>query len=60
MCVYGRVYHLAGEFANHLQKQLALDAPEGKESLWIFSDKEVICAEIAGLCHDLGVLHIMA
>ena len=54
MCLCGRVYHLAGEFANHLQKQLAVDVPEGEESLWTFSDKEVLCAEIAGLCHDLG------
>ena len=50
-----RVYHLAGEFARHLQKQLKEDLPVGEENLWKFTDQEVLCAEIAGLCHDLGI-----
>ena len=50
-----RVYHLAGEFARHLQKQLKEDLPVGEENLWKFTEQEVLCAEIAGLCHDLGI-----
>ena len=49
-----RVYHLAGEFAKHLQAQMKVDTPAGEEELWKFSEQEVLCAEIAGLCHDLG------
>jgi HD superfamily phosphohydrolase YqeK len=29
-------------------------APEDDKSMYEFDDKEVLCAEIAGLCHDLG------
>ena len=51
-----RVYHLAGEFAKHLQAQMKIDAPAEEENYaWKFSDQEVLCAEIAGLCHDLGM-----
>ena len=49
-----RVYHLAGEFAKHLKAQIKVDTPSGEEAKWKFSDQEVLCAEIAGLCHDLG------
>ena len=35
-----------------------MDTPDGedgeKDLLWKFTDEEVLCAEIAGLCHDLG------
>ena len=48
------VYYLTGVFAKHLQQQLKMDTPVGEEELWKFTDKEVLCAEIAGLCHDLG------
>ena len=48
------VYYLSGVFAKHLQKQLKVDTPAGEEELWKFTDQEVLCAEIAGLCHDLG------
>ena len=51
-----RVYHLAGEFARHLQAQMRIDAPAAEQDLWKFSDQEVLCAEIAGLCHDLGIV----
>ncbi|XP_076809963.1 deoxynucleoside triphosphate triphosphohydrolase SAMHD1-like [Clavelina lepadiformis] len=36
--------HLAGELARHLQAQ----HPE------LIDDKDILCVEIAGLCHDLG------
>ena len=31
------------------------DLPVGEENLWKFTEQEVLCAEIAGLCHDLGI-----
>ena len=46
------VFYLAGEFARHLQRQAQDDFPSERETL--FTNGEVICAEIAGLCHDLG------
>ena len=46
------VFYLAGEFARHLQRQAQDDFPSKRETL--FTNGEVICAEIAGLCHDLG------
>ena len=49
------VFYLAGEFAVHLQKQLKLDFPTRQD---LFSDGEIICIEIAGLCHDLGITEI--
>ena len=53
------MYHLAGEFAKHLQAQMKIDkcAGAGEEELWKFTEQEVLCAEIAGLCHDLGMIH---
>jgi hypothetical protein len=49
---YSSVFYLAGEFARHLQRQAQEDFPSKLETL--FTDGEVICAQIAGLCHDLG------
>ena len=46
------VFYLAGEFAKHLQRQLMFDFPTKHETL--FTNEEVVCAQIAGLCHDLG------
>jgi hypothetical protein len=46
------VFYLAGEFARHLQRQAQEDFPSKQETL--FTNGEVICAQIAGLCHDLG------
>ena len=46
------VFYLAREFSLHLQRQLRLDFPTRPD---LFSDGEVICVEIAGLCHDLGM-----
>ena len=57
MSPYDRVYHLAGEFAKHLQAQVKIDAPAGDRELWKFSNQEVLCAQIAGLCHDLGIIN---
>ena len=55
------MYHLAGEFAKHLQAQMKSDkcAAAGEEELWKFTEQEVLCAEIAGLCHDLGMISMM-
>ena len=39
-----RVSYLAGEFARMLQQQPGLDIDE----------VDILCVEIAGLCHDLG------
>ena len=47
------VFYLAGEFARHLQRQAKADFPSKSETL--FTDKEVVRAQIAGLCHDLGI-----
>ena len=46
------VFYLAGEFARHLQRQAQDDFPSKCETL--FTDGEVVCTQIAGLCHDLG------
>lgn len=55
-----RVCYLAGEFARSLKANIEADRPEpateDENKLWKFSDEEVICAEIAGLCHDLGTI----
>ena len=47
------VFYLAGEFARHLQRQAKDDFPLS-QSATLFTDGEVVCAQIAGLCHDLG------
>ena len=39
-----RTCHLAGELARHLQAQHSE----------LIDDKDILCVEIAGLCHDLG------
>ena len=44
------VFYLAGEFARHLQRQAQDDYPEN-----LFTDGDVVCVQIAGLCHDLGI-----
>ena len=51
-CLHYSVFFLAGEFAQHLQRQAKEDFPSLSATL--FTDGEVICAQIAGLCHDLG------
>ena len=59
-CMGYRVCHLAGVFARHLQEQLQKDStvvqadPNWKD-IWVFDDKEVLCVQLAGLCHDLGI-----
>lgn len=55
-CMICSVFHLAGEFARHLQRQAKSDFPNKMEGnkFALFTDEEVMCVEIAGLCHDLG------
>ena len=51
--------HLAGDYARSLKQQIDEDKERvpsidtNKE--YHFDDEEVLCAEIAGLCHDLGI-----
>ena len=56
---YNSVAYVARRFAQSLQQQLKKDRERAKEddkSMYEFDDKEVLCAEIAGLCHDLGII----
>lgn len=51
--------YVARKFAQSLKQQLEKDREKAKEdnkSMYEFDDKEVLCAEIAGLCHDLGIM----
>ncbi|XP_076808511.1 deoxynucleoside triphosphate triphosphohydrolase SAMHD1-like [Clavelina lepadiformis] len=43
--------HLAGELARHLQAQEAQSVDDKNK---LINEKDVLCVEIAGLCHDLG------
>lgn len=45
--LFHRTCHLAGKFARALQK--------GQPELGI-TEEDILCVEIAGLCHDLGEL----
>ena len=62
-----RVCHLAGEFAKLLMKHIDEDRSNfngnipGVENAedYHFKPEEVLCAKIAGLCHDLGALFII-
>ena len=56
------VAYVARRFAQSLQQQLKKDrarAPEDDKIMYEFDDKEVLCAEIAGLCHDLGIIIVL-
>ena len=49
---------MARRFARSLKQQLDKDRSKAKEehkSMYRFDEEEVLCAEIAGLCHDLGI-----
>ena len=55
--------YVAGQFARSLKTQLDIDRDEKLDDepeenlikkMYKFKREEVICAEIAGLCHDLG------
>ena len=54
-----RVCYLAGEFAKSLKEKIEEDSKTVKsdqeKKLWTFTDEELICVQVAGLCHDLGV-----
>lgn len=43
------VCYLAGEFLRTLR-----DNHNGKEKDLEITDKDILCVQIAGLCHDLG------
>jgi len=42
-----RTCHLAGKFIRRLKAQ-------DKENAHNITDEDILCVEIAGLCHDLG------
>ena len=49
---------MAGIFARSLKQQLDIDKERAKEKdreMYEFHKDEILCAEIAGLCHDLGI-----
>ena len=52
------VYHLAGKLAQHLQKRMENDMknPDLEEKLkdYVMTKNDLLCIEIAGLCHDIG------
>ena len=56
------VSHLAGVFARSLKAKLEKDAETipikkiQERKQYSFEDEEVLCVQIAGLCHDLGIL----
>jgi hypothetical protein len=33
--------------------------PEEEKPVWVFTEEEILCTQIAGLCHDLGKLLYM-
>ena len=53
--------YLAGVFAESLRNQIERLNKDSDDYLpkdaYSFSKEEVLCAEIAGLCHDLGIIH---
>ena len=55
-----RVCHLAGKLAQHLQKRIENDRkdPVLKVKLkdCVMDNNDLLCIEIAGLCHDLGMV----
>lgn len=54
---------MAGEFAYSLKRKIEEDTknvPEEEKHLWRFTEEEVLCTQIAGLCHDLGTMHAKA
>ena len=60
--MYYRVCHLAGVFAKSLKEKLTKDAElisisdTEERKLYSFEDEEIMCVQIAGLCHDLGII----
>ena len=53
LVLYCRVAHLAGK----LIRKLKVNQPDLVESKLI-DDRDELCVEIAGLCHDLGELDL--
>ena len=59
-CVHS-VSYIAGEFGNHLKRQFEAeikyqykkDHPDPDPARAV-SEEEVLCLQVAGLCHDLG------
>ena len=44
--------YLAGQLAKELRAKLAQEKNMGEKD--IISDKDILCVQIAGLCHDIG------
>ena len=54
--VYYSVCHIAGEFARFLKHQIEEERywQSGDSCSTHITNEEVLCLQIAGLCHDLG------
>lgn len=33
------------------------NVPDEEKPFWVFTEEEILCTQIAGLCHDLGKLN---
>ena len=53
MNAFFRVAHMAGMFLRELLEHLKRENPALHKELGV-GDKDVLCVQIAGLCHDLG------
>ena len=49
------VCYLAKVFAESLRDQFLKDYADSDDKVYKFKPKEVLCAQLAGLCHDLGI-----
>lgn len=47
MCIFNRVGYLAGDLVRMLQM---------KQPELAITSEDILCAEVAGLCHDLGTV----
>ena len=47
-----RVCYLAGQLAKELRTKLAKELKKPEND--IVTDKDILCVQIAGLCHDIG------
>lgn len=50
-----RVSYLAGEFGRHLKNQI--DKVHGENEEMKITPRDIVCLQVAGLCHDIGKPH---